>query len=237
MYDVNLADLTLSGEQMYQRHVVRLLTTSGYFQDARVATFNTASGAFMCLLAAATTVISGASYELHGLLPPDEKDQCLTDIVGRLRVQQELPIDSVKDAVVYSLGREVLDVQDVRLFDYPVGSRGASAALKWWQLATTATGQELRIYPALEVSQQLVLDAITAATLGAADTATISLPSDDWLLSGAGAMAYWLLEARAPAQETARYRERRRELASQFARLSSRFQPAVSRKIQLDTWG
>ena len=74
-------------------------------------------------------------------------------------------------------------------------------------------------------------------TLGSADTATINLPTDDWLLSGAGAQAYWLLESRAPTQEVVRFKERRRELAAAFTSLSSRFQPRPLKKIQLDEWG
>ena len=46
VYDVQLSDLSMSGESMYLRSIVRLLTTTGYIQDARIATFNTGSGAF-----------------------------------------------------------------------------------------------------------------------------------------------------------------------------------------------
>jgi len=76
---------------MYQRSIVRLLTTSGYYQDARVATFNVGSGAYQCLVTGATTTASGTAYEVHTMLPPDEKERCIDATVRNLREEKELP--------------------------------------------------------------------------------------------------------------------------------------------------
>ncbi len=231
--DSSQADPTASGEQLYQRHWLRLLGSAGVLQDTRVGSFNTGSGAFLSAVTAATTIFSGMPFEVHGLLSPAEKDRELNGVVNKLRVQQELPLAAVQDLHVYSLGPEVLDVLDVRYFSYPLASRN-EAQLIWYKLVSTATGQELRVSPSLEWSQQLVLDAVLAVSLGAGEQATINLPDQDWLLSGAAARCLWLVEQRSPGQEAAAYRNRRGEAAREFTRLSARFQPKIARKVQLD---
>ncbi len=231
--DSSQADPTASGEQLYQRHWLRLLGSAGVLQDTRVGSFNTGSGAFLSAVTAATTIFSGMPFEVHALLSPAEKDRELNGVVQKLRVQQELPIWGVQDLHVYSLGPEVLDVLDVRYFSYPLASRN-EAQLTWYKLVSTATGQELRVSPSLEWSQQLVLDAVLAVSLGAGEQATINLPDQDWLLAGAAARCLWLVEQRSPGQEAAAYRNRRGEVAREFTRLSARFQPKIAKKVQLD---
>jgi len=232
--DSSQADATASGEQMYQRHWLRLLGSAGVIQDLRVGSFNTGSGAFFTAVTLATTIFSGMPFEVHALLSPAEKDRAITDVVGLVRVRQEVPIWAVLQVEVYSLGPEVFDVLDARYFTDPSGSLGRGEGnLQYWRLVATATGQELRVTPSLVQSQQLVLDALVAASLGSADLATVALPDADWTLAGAAARCYWLLEQRSPAQESAAYRARRAEAAREFTRLSARFQPTISRKQQL----
>mgnify|MGYP001565850326 CR=1 FL=1 len=234
----NLADLTLSGEAMYERAWIRMLnaySSAVPAQDARVASFNVGSGAFHCLVVSGTTFGSGAGYEIHTLLSPAEKDRCLTNVANLLFGESEFPINSVYGAHVYSLPTEIVDVQSVRAFGWPVGSKN-EVPINWWKAVTTGSGQELRIEPSLAYSDQLLLSAITRCSLALADAQTISLPTDEWILAGAAAQAYWLLERRGPSQETAFFKESRRELAATFRRLSNRFQPRASRKIQLEDW-
>ncbi len=238
VWDSTLADLTLSGEAMYERAWVRMLNAGSSAvpaQDARVASFNTGSGAFHCLVLSGTTFGSGSGYEIHTMLSPAEKDRCLTTIANLLFEEKEFPINSVDGAHIYSVPTEILDIQNVRAFAYPVGSK-AEGALNWWKMVTTGSGQELRIEPSLGGSDQLLLSAITRCSLAASDLLGITLPTDEWLLAGAAAQAYWLLERGAPAQEVAFFRESRRELQASFRRLSARFQPRASRKIQLEEW-
>ena len=235
VWDVKLADDFLAGEQLYQRAVLRVLTGSSFAQDARIASFNTGSGAFLSLLASATTVVSGAAYEIHRILPPAEKDLILTDIAESLRFRSEVAIDSVRDLHSYSLSDAYIDVLGVRAYGWPTASKG-EVPIHWWRIDPTATGRTLVIQPALEQSSQLILQVITSGSLGSADTATINLPSDSWLLSGAAARAYWLLEAGAPATETSAYKANRRELSARFARLSARYMPRITRDVQLEGW-
>jgi hypothetical protein len=232
--DSSQADPTASGEQLYQRHWLRLLGSAGVIQDLRVGSFNTGSGAYLSAQTLATTVFSGMPYELHALMPPTEMDQALTDVIADLRTYRELAIWATPESYIYSLGPDVLDVLDVRILTAPTGSlnRGEYPA-GWWKTEQTATRYELRIDAALLVSQQLLIGAITSLSLGAGDLATVNLPSDEWLLSGAAARCYWLLDQRVPGQVSA-YGERRREMARRFTALSGRFQPVVSRKVQLD---
>jgi hypothetical protein len=231
----NLADLTLSGEGLYGRSIVRTLTASGYIQDARVASFNTGSGAFHCLVLCGTTIASGIPYEIHKVLPPDEADLILTDVAGKLRQRQVVTLDTVADLTVYSIASEVLDVGSVKFYGYPTASSNG-VDLLWYKIAPANDGQELRIPSAFPVSGHLAIDAVTPCSLGAADTATINLPDDRWLLSGAAAQAYWALEAGAPAQEVQAYQARRREMGATFSRLSARFQPRLTRKVMLENW-
>lgn len=235
IYDVTQADLTLWSEDMYKRAVVRHLTTGSYLQDARVASFNTGSGAFHCLVAARSAVPSGADFEVHTLLPPNEKDLVLTDVAGRLRFKKELAITSVEGGHIYSLGPEVVDVLDARILTHPVGSKNESP-LSWWKMVVTGSGQELRIHPATSQSQQLILEAMTTGSLGVLDSSTIDLPDEFWLLTGAASQCYWLLETRGPGQEVSMFKDRRREMSRAFNALSAAYVPPTNKKMQHQEW-
>lgn len=236
VWAANLADLTLSGEQLYQRAVIRLLDGSSNLQDVRVASFNTGSGAFLTLMVGATTIASGTAYEIHTLLSPSEKDQALTYVSERLRTGEEYPINAIDGLSVYTVDPFVRDIQNVRIAAYPVESHNMRD-VAWWKLSVASFGnQYLEIRPAPVASERIVVDAIVNRGLETDEQDTIYLPNEDWLLSGAAAHCYWLLERRAPAQNVKPFQDARRELALRFQRLSRRYQPHVERKIQLDTW-
>lgn len=229
------ADPTASGEQLYQRHWLRLLGSVGFIQDLRVASFNTGSGAFFAAQTLATTIYSGMPFEVHALLSPSEKDRALDDAIRDVRYQEEVPIWAIDAGAVYTLPASVLDVIEAKYYSTPLGSltRG-EGALRWYDFESTGSGPELRISPSLSQSQQLIIDAILCPTLGAGDLATVNLPSEDWVLAGAAARCFWLLEARSPGQETGQYKEKRREMARLATGLAARFTPHYSRRIMLD---
>ncbi len=235
--DKNQADPTASGEQLYQRHWLRLLGSAGFIQDLRVGSFNCGSGAFLAAQTLATTIFSGMPFEVHAALPPDEKDRCLDAVIRDMRLRQELPIWAIAESHLYSLGPDVYYVLDVRYLTDPTDSLNTGEhAMNWWKVDKTASGNTLRVEPALLQSQQLLVDCVMGLTLGAGDLATVNLPSDEWALSGAAARCYWLLEQRAPGQNPGSYKERRAEAAREYTRQSARHQPAITIKTQLDEW-
>ncbi len=229
------ADPTSSGEQLYFRTWLRLLGSAGFIQDLIVGSFNTGSGAYLGAQTLATTIWSGMPYERHSLISPVEKDLALDTIIRDVRIKQELPLWSIPDGHIYSLGPEVLDIVGGRFFGAPTGSLARDVgSLDHYKLVQTASGQELRVSPSLPASYQLVLDAITAATLGAGDLATLNLPNINLVLWGAAARCLWMVEQNAPNQETERYKARRKEAALAYTKLAARFQPKITRKIQLE---
>jgi len=233
--DARQADPTASGEQMHFRHWLRLLGSAGLIQDLRVGSFNTGSGAFVGAQTLATTIVSGMPFEIHALLSPAEKDEALDAVIEDVRVREEVAIWATPQAKTYSLGDEIANVVEVGYLSDPTSSlhRGGGA-MPWWKLARTGSGHELRVSSPLLASQQLVVDALLSVSLGAGDLATVRLPDEEWVLTGAAARCFWLLEQRAPGQEAAAYRERRQEMAREFTRLSARFGPVVAKRIQLD---
>lgn len=233
--DSTQADPTASGEQLYWRSWMRLLGTVGKLQDLRVGSFNTGSGAYLAAITLVTTIFSGMPFEIHTLLSPTEKDEAMDEVIKNLRVNQELPLWSVDESYIYSLGPDVLDILDLRYYSDPTDSLNhGEHKFTWWKFEQTATGQELRVRPALPASYQLIIDAMLALSLGAGELATINLPTDGLVLWGATARCMWLLEQQSPAKEADRYQKRRAEAAREVTRLAKRFQPKITRKIQLD---
>lgn len=232
LIDSTQADLSLTGQALYQR---AWLKHNG--MELRVASFNVFSGAYISLQIAGTLVVSGGTYERHDSLPPSDKDRALNDTIKRVRVRREVAIPTVPGLNLYNLDTAgspnlILDVLDAYYFTNPTGTLGRDQArLDDFTIVATATGRELRIEPALGQSQQLVLDAILTLTLGAGDTATINIPDDRWVLSGAAAKAYDLLIRKTPGQQRGALEKDRREFATEFSRLSSRFQPQIDRSI------
>ncbi len=236
--DSSQADPTASGEQLYQRHWLRLLGSAGLIQDLRIGSYNTGSGAYLGAQTLATTVFSGMPFEVHAKLSPADKDIAITrTIEGIGALQQEIPIWAIANGHDYSLGPEILDVIDAYYLSDPTDSLNIGRhQLQHFTLRKTATGQCLSIIPSLIASYQLVLSAITTISLGAGDLATVNLPSESLVLAGAAARCYWMLEQNA-GQNTKQYQERRLSAARQYNALAARFQPiATTRKIQLEEW-
>lgn len=241
LVDVAQANLEFSGEGLHARAYAKLWqSTNTNGVDYRVGSFNAGSGAFVLALPAATTVPSGASYEIHSLLSPAEKGRVIDDTLRRLRVRQEVAIWTIDDVQHYSLGgldfHNAEDVLNVRYFADPASSLNRDERnLQHWKVRLTGSGSlELRIVPVLAASQQLILDAIVTPTLGSADNATVNLPDDAWLLAGAAAKCYQLLTRGAPGKETRQYREFQAEAAMEFGRLSQRWAPQIDRPIGFD---
>jgi hypothetical protein len=238
------ADPTASGEQLYYRHWLRLLGSAGHIQDVRVGSFNTGSGAFVGAQTLATTIYSGMPFEVHALVSPAEKDRALDEVIKDVRYHEVRYIDTIDGCYFYSLGEDVApdlaDIFGVRYLSDPASTLNwGERPVHWWRFEGYSNEivdglRYLHIWPALRSSQVLVIDAITTPTLGAGDLATVNLPSDEWILAGAAARCFWALEQRAPGQEAAAYRARRAEAARHYSSLSARFQPVVTRKVQLD---
>lgn len=233
--DKELADPTASGEQMYFRQHMRLLGSAGVLQDLRIGSFNTGSGAFVGAQTLATTIASGAPFEVHSLVTPDEKDAILDRVIEKVRYQAQVNIWAVPDSHIYSLGPDIKDVIEVRYQTNPAGSLDRGEHLvPFFDWRRTGSGYELFVSQALGASQRLVLDAVLAVSLGANDLATVYIPSEDWILSGAAARALWIAEQRSPGQEAGRYAARRGEVARQYSKLSARYMPSgLARRIQL----
>lgn len=227
------ADPSLTGQNLYQRGWI-------YHQgmELRVASFNVGSGAYISQQYTGTTVASGGAYLFSQLLPISDKSRCIDDVVKRIRVLQEVGIATLDGNHLYTINgaaspHYIEQVLDCYYFANPSGSlsRGLSRVNNW-EIVLTATGRELRIDPALAQSQQIIMNAILAITLGAADTATINIPDDRWVLSGAAAKAYDLLIRRTPGQSRGQYAADRKEFATTYSRLSQSFQPQIARTMQ-----
>lgn len=241
LMDVAGANVEFSGEGLYARSWAKLYqSTNGNGAEYRVATWNAGSGAYVIALPLATTVPSGADYEIHQLVSPTEKGRLIDDTLKRLRVRQEVNLWTIEGVRHYSLGglnfENVEDVLDVRYFANPAGSLNRDERrLDFWKAVLTGSGTlELRIQPSLSASQQIVLDAILTPTLGSNDNATVNLPEDAWLLAGAAAKCYQIVARRAPAQETKQYQQFQAEAALEFGRLSQRWAPQIDRPIRFD---
>ncbi len=219
------ADTSLTGQGIGQGFYLRLVG-----QDFRVASFNVASGAYVSAQTMATTIGGSFQFEIHKKLSAAEKDRALDGVIQHLWQRQEIPIDTVGGLLQYSIGQgfkvfgayyfanptATLD-RDVR--DLPIG----------WQIAMTGSGRELRLPfgAALSASQQLVIDAQVRATLGAADTATVNIPDEDWVLNGAAARAYQALWSDAPGKEAGRYKELAVAFGTEFRKQVGKYRDRV----------
>lgn len=239
------ADTTLSGQNLYENATLRHLATtplgSGQTYDYRVASMNVGSGAFVIGAVLQATVVVSDSFELHMRVAPAEKDLALDDTIKRLRVRQEVGIMSGTGGQTFvaidtaASPHAITDVLDAYVFTTPLGSLSRGRAnLNDLRMVMTPTGREIRFSGALGETQQLVLDAILELTLGASEFATINLPDDRWLLSGAAAKSIDLILQSAPGQNSGGLQERRKEFAQAFSRLSVRFMPMMEHRIRLE---
>jgi hypothetical protein len=232
--DAVLADPSLSGQGLY-------VGSSLWFSagEVRVASFNAASGALFSTSRSITPLTqSGNEYERHDTLPGSEKNRAINDALRRIRVRREVGIDAIDGGHLYALDtaaspHAITHILDVYYFANPSGTLGRDLrGIVDWEIVPTATGTDLRIEPALTASQQLCILADIALTLGSGDAATINIPSDEWLLSGAAAKSYDLLIRRAPGQSRGQYEKSRAEFARSFSRLSAIYAPPQATGMQ-----
>ncbi len=237
--DRALANPAYSGQGLYGNTWL-LVASSTY----RPASFNAPSGGLVTEQLTISAVPSGADYEIHRLLSPDDKDRCLNDIVKRIRIRREVGLMAIDGRHEYSMGGvgspnvivKPADILNVYYFANPIGSLDRQRGeFSWWNVVDTPTGMELRIESPVPSGYQIAFDAILSLTLGAGDTNTIDVPDERTMLAGAATKAYDLLVARAPGTEVKAYRERRGELAHEFSRLAATWKPLVSRKLEFDT--
>lgn len=248
--DSTKADPTMSGEQIYYRHHLRLLGSAGFIQDMRVGSFNTGSGAFVGAQTLATTIFSGMPYEVHRLISPTDKDKAIDAVISGIRNREKRDLWTIENMTVYSLGPEYLDIVGVSYYADPLGSLNQDEMPVIWHRFEQVTGAQplatvvytglplvskLHIGVALPASYHLVMDAITSISLGAGDLATVNLQSDDLVIWGAAARCYWMAGRGEPAQETAEFDRQRKEAAREYTRLSQIYKPKITRKVQLDT--
>lgn len=239
--DNRFADATFTADSRFERAWGRLFQSSNVAagNDFRVATFNAASGAFVSAQLNATSVPSGAEVEIHRLMAPSDKDRAIDEVVRRLLVRQEVGLPSVDGVTFYSIDgaaspHRLAAVLNVYYFANPTGSLTRDQRyFDWTNINVTATGVELRVQPAINGSNQIILDAVLQMTLGASEVATINLPDADWLLTGAAAAVYDRLAQDAPRHEND-FRRLRREKVVAFAQLTQKYAPPIDRKIQFD---
>lgn len=236
--DFTSAGLGASGLNLY---VGSWLYMSG--AEIRVASFNAGSGAYFSQDSGAllgTTIVSGSEYERHDMLPPTDKNRALDDVIPRLRIRQEVGITALSGALFYDLDaaaspHRIADVLDAYVFSSP--SDPANRVKRSFStrpvVVPTATGVELRIDAALDLSSLLVVDALLELTLGLGDNATINIPDDRPLLAGAAAKCWEMMVARSPAQQVSLYQQRQYAAAREFSRLSARDKD-VTRRLGFD---
>lgn len=224
------ANVSFSGEALYER-------AWGKVNDFeyRISSFNAGSGAFLIPTPLQSAVYEATQYEIHELLAPSEKDRILDHVIQNVWDRQEIPIWGVQAQQFYSLGPEIR-VFNAWYYGDPASSLDRERHdFSHWSVATTATGAELRISPTIQASEQLIIDAQVYATLGSADTATVNIPNEQWVLNGAAAWAYELLARRAPGQEAKGYREDAARFAKAWTAGLARHRPQIYSKIQLES--
>jgi len=235
--DAVVADLGLTAHNLYAGGWLHF---SGV-DDLRIGSFNAASGAYILQAVAAklpNPIPSGLEYERHAMVAPADKDRALDDAVQRVRVRQEVGITTLSGAVFYDLDtaaspHRIADVLDAYVWSDPsnTGNRDKRLFRTAPRVVPTATGVELRIDTALDLSSLLVVDALLELTLGAGDAATITVPDERLVLSGAAAKCWDLLAQRSPGTQVAVYELRRDKAAQQFSDLSARYKPPTARRL------
>lgn len=226
LMDPRLVNTALSGQAIGQGWTFRL---TGVQIDYQVASYNVASGALISGQLAATTVGSGSTFEVSRKVRGEDKDRAIDGIVARLWSRQELPLDT-NGALQYSIGRD-FKVFDAYYFVSPTGtvSRDQHNLPLGWNIAVTGSGRELRLPAgtALGASQQIILDAQVRATLGAADTATVNIPDEDWVLNGVAARCYQTLWSDAPGKEAGKYKDLAQAYGLEFVKKIGKYRDRI----------
>jgi hypothetical protein len=238
--DQRFSDPTFSGQSRYVGAWFNR-ADSAASMEYRVGSFHTQSGAFISPYLFDGTAPSGTEFEVHALIGPLDKNLSLDDALSRIRVRQEVGITTLSGAVFYDLDtaaspHRIADVLDAYVWANPgdVADRGKRVFAAPARVVPTATGVELRIDTALDLSHLLVVDALLELTLAAGDTATINLPDERLVLAGAAAKCWDLLAQRSPGTQVAVYERRRDDASRQFSDLAARYKPPTSRRLSLD---
>ena len=234
--DTTQANPAFSGEKMFDRAWIYHHDTQ---QTFRVASFNTASGAWVTAQTTATTIQSGSSFTVLPRLAPTQMQQCIDRAVMRLRARQESVITAVDGAAQYPMDSAASPATIRKVLNVFYYANAAATTdrdkswFQWWGPHMTASGSmELQIAPPIASGSQIVIDGIIDMTLNSAETATINLPDDMWLLSGALVHAYNLLIQQAPGQAAAELLQRRSEWALQFRAFAANYMPLVDRSME-----
>ena len=245
-FDQRIANPAFSGERLYDRAWVWHHAQQAAY---RVASFNTGSGAFISLqmpmagAPSAGIIASGDDFTVLPRLSPYDLNLAIDRTVSRMRVRQEVIVNALDGQVNYQIDNAASGVSIQRVLNawyYTVGSQAPSPPgydrgqryFNWWGEGHTGSGTyELRIDPPIGSGAQIVIDGIVDMTLGAAETATINLPHDEWVYAGALTHAYTMLIQQSPGQAAGELLQRRAEWARQWRDANAKFQPLIDRSI------
>lgn len=244
MMSTMAANPAFSGQDMYQNAwlyvegSIAIGDTGPSLFQYMIASYNAASGAFISLQLAKEWHSNTANFEVHTRVPPYDKDRAIDSVIQRIRLRQEVGINTIDGALVYTIDGAASPYMIDRILNIHIAANPSNSQnldirhVSDWDVVPTATGNVLRLTYAVQGSQQLLLDAILAPTLGV-DTATINIPDERWILAGAAVTCYDLLIQDAPGQQVQQLQQRRAEHAAEFSRLTTRFAPAYAEPIRL----
>lgn len=238
--DPRMANAAFSGERLYDR---AWIWDHGTQQGFRVASFNAPSGAFVTMQNPLAALASGGDFTVIPRLSPYDLNLAIDRTVSRMRSRQEVQINALDGQVNYQIDNAASGVSIQRVLNvwyYTVGSQAPSPPgydrqrkeFRWWGEGHTASGTyELRLADPVGSGSQIIIDGIVDMTLGAAETATINIPHDEWVYAGALMHAYNMLIQQAPGQAAGELLQRRAEWARQWREVNGKMQPLVDRSI------
>lgn len=238
--DQRKANPAFSGERLYDRAWVWHHNTQFAYQ---VASFNTASGAFISVQTAYGGAIgSGDDFTVVPRLSPYDLNRAIDMTVARFRQRQEVAIDAQEGVVQYQLDSAASGTSVERVLNAyyyanptatPAGADKDKRYFEWWGDGKTASGTyALTVAPPVASGNQIIIDGIVSMTLGAAETATINLPHPEWLYVGAVMHAYNALIQQSPGQAAGELLQRRAEWARQWREVAAKMNPTIDRSMQ-----
>lgn len=219
--DQALADLSLSGQNMHVNSWLRV-----FGGDLRVGSFNVGSGALISNQYGAFVGAPslGMPYELHGALSPTDKDRALDEAVKALRLRREVAVGINASQTFVPLPAGVERVLHGHLFASAGDLRDRDRhELVSVDVVTTPSGAEVRFGPAPTVGGQVALDAVTVATLGLGEEATVSAPDERLILEKAAAVCWAMLARRAPRGTADEYKRLQQEAEVRYEALARNF--------------
>lgn len=237
--DSRTANPAFSGERLYDRAwLYHHATQFGY----RVGSFNTASGAFVSVQSAyGGAIASGDDFTVLPRLSPYDLNLAIDLTVNRMRVRQEIPINSQDGQVLYQLdnaasGTVIERVLNAYYYTTPNASPNQDFGKRyfdWWGDGKTGSGTYcLTISPPIATGNQIIVDGIVSMSLGSAETATINLAHPELVYVGALMYAYNALIQQAPGQASAELIQRRAEWVRQWREVASKMNPTIDRSMQ-----